>query len=121
MKCSYCLNKINHPKYKKSRAYELINPWFVKSKKYDYCFWNYLNQESDASGNMKPKSMQEVGRLLGYSTTTIYFTLKKALDKIKNSSEANLINFIDQRDGSQDTLEEELYKKIDSLILENKD
>jgi len=55
-------------------------PWFIKSKKHKFCFWVYLQENSDVDGFMEEKNRASLAKLLNLSTSKIYAEIGTARD-----------------------------------------
>lgn len=95
-KCNFCKEGLKHPNpyefldktnSKNKRAtklsnFEKDNPWFIMSPKYDYCFWRYLEANSNKQGQMREHTIEEIAEILGYSTTVVHFIAIKGIEKM---------------------------------------
>lgn len=59
--------------------------WWINSKKHNYCFWKYINENSDYNGNMKELLQADLAKLFGCSSTKIHFVLKEAMFALKEA------------------------------------
>lgn len=59
--------------------------WCVKSDKYHYCFWKFVQNNSTLDGKMDVLLQNEIAELFGCSSTKIHFILKRAIEKLKES------------------------------------
>jgi len=58
-------------------------PWGITSAAHNYCFWKYVDDNSDEDGRMEPIPDNEICALLGITKTTLENTLASALKKLK--------------------------------------
>lgn len=81
------------PEYDKSKKV-LKEPkcqWWINSKKYNYCFWKYIKENSNSHGEMPEMPQSDLAKLFGWSNTKAHFMLKEAMDEfIKVIQENNI-------------------------------
>lgn len=59
-------------------------PWWINSKKHNYCFWTYVKDKSNELGEMPELVQSDLAKLFGWSNTKAHFTLKEALESLIN-------------------------------------
>ena len=74
------------------------DPWWINSKKDNYCFWSYVRKHSNKNGYMEPLLQSEIAKLFGCSSTKIHFILKEALEELKNDDNIELLEKIFHND-----------------------
>lgn len=57
--------------------------WYINSEVDRYCFWTWMRRVSDSNGVMEPLTQQEIGALLGYSSSKIHTTYKEGMEKLR--------------------------------------
>lgn len=57
-------------------------PWWINSKKHNYCFWTYVKDNSNSLGEMPEILQSDLAKLFGWSNTKAHFMLKEALENL---------------------------------------
>ena len=87
------LKYIQYPQFDCKEGQKSINEenppcdWWINSKEYQYCFWKFLEANSEEDGLMKTFTQAEISELFGWSDTRTYFTLKEATEEFKKLCE----------------------------------
>lgn len=66
-------------------------PWWVNSKKHNYCFWRWVRDNSSEDGRMDPLLQNEIAKLFGCSSTKVHFILKEAMESLKNNEHLGVL------------------------------
>lgn len=67
---------------------EPIDEWWINSKDHHFCFWTFIQANSQQDGTMEPLLQSEIAELFGCSSTKVHFMLKEAMDRL--TSEENM-------------------------------
>lgn len=59
-------------------------PWFIESKEYNYCFWKYVNAESNKLGDLPKISRANMATLLGITVPKIQQILKNGIKSLED-------------------------------------
>lgn len=59
--------------------------WWINSPKDNYCFWRYVQKNSDPEGNMRALSQPQIAKLLNCSSPQVHVIMREALKKLKDS------------------------------------
>ena len=62
-----------------------ICPWWINSETHNFCFWKYVNSESNIDGVMKIHTIDEIHKLLKIPKELIDQILEKSITCIKES------------------------------------
>ena len=97
--------------------------WWINSAEDNYCFWSYIKRNSFTDGTMKPLKQSEIAKLFGCSSTKIYFILKEAVDKLKESEHLPLLaKFYEELDEQevqdQTTYHPDIFTESSDLLSE---
>lgn len=57
-------------------------PWWINSEEHHYCFWKYLEANSNPDGTMRELTQSELAELFGWSNTKTHFMLKEAMEEL---------------------------------------
>lgn len=58
--------------------------WNLSSKKYNFCFWSYVNKNSNCLGEMPELSISEIASLLGLTLNEAQKELRHAHKDLEN-------------------------------------
>lgn len=57
-------------------------PWWINSKKHNYCFWKFVKDNSNSQGEMPEMVQSDLAKLFGWSNTKAHFMLKEAMENL---------------------------------------
>jgi len=88
-------------------------PWWIDSPKSNYCFWNYVRDNSNPDGSMKELAQSDLIRLLGLGNIKTQTLLKEIDAQLaeafkKHNLEGELIDIIENFTSNHNNLQKPL-------------